>query len=374
MKKLLILFIPAMAFVTARGQDTACSLEYRHMAGVLGRDTLVADLVISNMKVSGTCVFPGLKYEEGDSRGMTVTQRLEGMIDTYGVATLKAWEESIEKGEYSGLMGSTFAGSFRPQHGTAVRPFSMEEEYSGSIPLKGYCLEGDSALVDTAGSPSAHIRLALLLPEDVPGMEGISDDILKAFFGQTVRGNIPDDSLLDVFSNEYFNKYIEANIDIYEGGHSFSWDMIAESDVLMNRSGILVYRADNYAFTGGAHGLGVSRFLVFDTGKMQKIELQDIFIPGYEEPLSQMLENSLRRDYYLEDGQPLTAAGLFEERIAPTVNFFLTENSIGFFYNPYEIAPYAMGGIAITLRPEDVSHMLREGSIPDRLWAGRPAQ
>jgi hypothetical protein len=373
MKQVLTLSILIAASLFTLGQEAACSLTYHHMSGTLGRDSLVADLVIHNGDITGSCTFTGLRHDEGELEGMAVTQRLEGKIDEHGVATVSAWEQHVETAEYSGMIGEGFSGTYRGISGHNVRSFSLSEDYRGSIPLSGYCMEKDSALLDTAGSPRARIKLSLLLPEDKPEWGPIREAILKAFFGQPVQGKVDDDSLLTAFSNDYFGKYIESNIDIYEGGHSFNWEMTGSSYVNMNRCGMLVYRADNYAFTGGAHGLGISRFLVFDTEALKKLELQDIFIEGYEEALSKLIESSFRHDHFLEPGQPLTEAGLFEEHIAPTGNFFITENSIGFFYNPYEIAPYAMGGITISLQPQAFGHLLRHDGIVWKLWADRLA-
>jgi hypothetical protein len=43
----------------------------------------------------------------------------------------------------------------------------------------------------------------------------------------------------------------------------------------------------------------------------------------------------------------LQKAGLFENKIDTTDNFYITQNGIGFVYMPYEIGPYAMGEIEI---------------------------
>ena len=46
--------------------------------------------------------------------------------------------------------------------------------------------------------------------------------------------------------------------------------------------------------------------------------------------------------------------------LEPTDNFYLTENGISFFYNVYDIAPYAVGAIEISLPYEMLSHLLSD--------------
>ena len=137
--------------------------------------------------------------------------------------------------------------------------------------------------------------------------------------------------------------------------------------VCMNRDGILVYRIDNYGYTGGAHGLGISRFLVFDLIEMTQLSLNDIFIPGFEDELSKLLERKFRINYFLGTGQSLTEAGLFENNIHPSENYYPAANGIGFCYNPYELAPYSMGAIYIFLIYEDIEHIRKKNSPMQRI-------
>jgi hypothetical protein len=230
------------------------------------------------------------------------------------------------------------------------------------VAFNGYCIKSDSALLDTIDAPHAYIEYSILLPEDKDSFSTIRTSILDACFGMEDLDTLPDDSILLAFSNDYFRRYIEANIELYQGGHSFNWEMMGTSIVSMNRNGLLVYRVDNYGYTGGAHGMGVSRFLVFDTKKMERLHLKDIFIEGYEPRLSRLLDAEYRARYFLDDEEALSESGLFDDSIYPSENFYLTNNSVIFYYNPYELAPYAMGSITISLYHSDIRHLLKEDS------------
>ena len=368
MKKLVFIISICFAIQFTHAQEDNCIFLYTHMDGLVGNDKAIVDLLISNNEIKGSCTFPELREKDGPMEGLIRTQRLEGSIDEHGVASLKAYSQNIEIGEYSGMLEQDYKGTYRENNSGITRSFTfMEEASSNSIPLKGYCIDRDSNLVDTADSPHAHIQMYILLPEKSDSMQVLREAIFKAIFGQQIRDTVPDASLLNTYSDNYFRRYLEANIDIYDGGHSFSWEMYASSYVNINSDGLLVYKADNYGYTGGAHGMGVSRFLVFDTQEMKQLSLRDIFETGYENELSKLLERKYRNEYYLGEEQSLKEAGLFENTIPPSDNFYLTHNSIGFYYNPYQLAPYSMGSVSINLRFDEVLSLIKIDSPVMRL-------
>ena len=49
--------------------------------------------------------------------------------------------------------------------------------------------------------------------------------------------------------------------------------------------------------------------------------------------------------------------------LEPTENFYLSEKGITFYYNIYEIAPYVMGPVEITLPYEIMSHLLSDDTM-----------
>ena len=60
-----------------------------------------------------------------------------------------------------------------------------------------------------------------------------------------------------------------------------------------------------------------------------------------------LLKKYFRKNYNLDANDSLKEAGLFEEKIKPNNNFYITGKGLGFSYSPYEIGPYAMGEINI---------------------------
>ena len=115
-----------------------------------------------------------------------------------------------------------------------------------------------------------------------------------------------------------------------------------------------------YEYTGGAHG---NRYLLIqnydlETGDM--VNEQDLFIDDYYEPLKTLLLNALiAQTDNAESKRDLRRMGYSVADVVPNENFYVTQEGITYVYNPYEIAPYAMGCIEIFLPWETVRPLIR---------------
>ncbi len=119
-----------------------------------------------------------------------------------------------------------------------------------------------------------------------------------------------------------------------------------------------------YTNTGGAHGYAAIGLSSFDRERNQVITESDIFVEGYKEKLAQIIQTQLVQDYKVNTVEDLSTEGFFSpSEIEPNDNFLLTETGIRYCFNPYEISPYAMGHIYVNLTWDDVSEIIRPGSI-----------
>ena len=89
-------------------------------------------------------------------------------------------------------------------------------------------------------------------------------------------------------------------------------------------------------------------FIVFDIKTGEQLTEEDIFGQGFERKVGKLLD---------EKAKALRAEGLLPEEnefyndwyIEPNGNFALTDSSIIYTFNPYEIAPYCYGIIDIEI-------------------------
>jgi hypothetical protein len=97
-------------------------------------------------------------------------------------------------------------------------------------------------------------------------------------------------------------------------------------------------------YTGGAHSNSTTRAFVFDLNDGNLVTLDDLFVPDFNDILTDILNQHVAESVSEEDLE-----AMFESPISPTGNYILTSDSITFIYNPYEIGPYSIGTPSITV-------------------------
>ena len=116
-------------------------------------------------------------------------------------------------------------------------------------------------------------------------------------------------------------------------------------------------------YTGGAHGMYMSTFLNMDLTLMRPLRLDDIFVGDYQEALTDLIWNQLMADNKVTTHEALEDMGYASTGdITPTENFYLSKEGITFYYNIYDITPYSMGPVKVTIPYAIMEHLL--GSNP----------
>jgi hypothetical protein len=268
--------------------------------------------------------------------------------------------------------GGVLKGTWTSADGKKQLPFEAAESYTDGTMAFGviYMKEKAPLLEKSKSSPMSDLELSLLIPADfeVPGVvDSVKSYIFQNFFGNAGSSLDPARQCA-ILRDTYFNNYRASNIDIYmEGMESFNWSKIKETRILHNEHYILSLEYHDYGYTGGAHGLSVSRFQVVDLRSGRLLSLDEIFRPDYRNDLRDIINSEARKAYGLDSRQGLTEAGFFSDFIDPSENFYMTKDGIGFFYNQYEVAPYAMGPVSIFVSYSSLKRILAPESPAFRL-------
>lgn len=236
--------------------------------------------------------------------------------------------------------------------------FTLQEIYApGTIHWDVYTLSDSLAFDTTRNAPKARFRAVVLWPRkkdlSASGYSVLTDSISTRLFGRDTAAASAL-ALLRGLRDSFFAGYhaLSAKFDGKDPGGvraTFNWESDYDMKVLWNADSTISVSATSYQYTGGAHGLSNNAVLAFDLKAGRTLGLGDIFQPGYEAPLQQVLEKHLRAQYDLGSSAPLNGRDgmLFNPHLALTSNFYLTGKGIGFVYNPYEVAPYSYGVIEL---------------------------
>ena len=111
----------------------------------------------------------------------------------------------------------------------------------------------------------------------------------------------------------------------------------------------LVYKVEFDAFSGGAHPSYSAEFINYDVRGNKVLKFDDIFKADMQDELFELVKEELCERYYVKEVSKLKDVGIFVEDLFLTKNIYLTPTSVGFFYNPYEISPWAVGVVEVEI-------------------------
>lgn len=123
---------------------------------------------------------------------------------------------------------------------------------------------------------------------------------------------------------------------------------------------LAVLASSTYEYTGGAHGNYGTAYSTIDLKTGKVLNLSDILTPAGKQKLPALLAANFRKQYGVKPNESLESAGLFEKQIKPNDNFYLTATNLTFCYNPYEIGPYAMGQVFISIPLSQLDGVLNQ--------------
>ena len=168
------------------------------------------------------------------------------------------------------------------------------------------------------------------------------------------------------FANHYTESYLKTMLPLYNEDRAdttkrswYQYHYIINCSTQKGSKGTIVYLATVDYYEGGAHGIDQTITLNFEAKTGRQLTLSDIFAPGYEQPLKAVLLKALKARTGCSTLAALHDKGyLYSMDIFPSENFILSEETITFIYNPYEIAPYAMGSTELIIPFSDVDNLL----------------
>ena len=355
---------------TGNAQNMVPKKCYLHLIGTINKEyPIEMNLVKINDTIYGDYSFvqPGkIPFgKENTGNGIAIYGKMSSG-DAFNLKELTASPGSLFKGKF--VSSQAMSGTFESANGSKPLPFEVTEKYpEGSIAMNVYYQKAFIPLVKKPKSPVATIQLGMLLPGESANPL-ISDTLIRLmlvkFTGKLVRITQPE-KLLNGMKQIYFENYLSTNEGIYNEkmASGFNWQSLKFLHILMNGSHILSFYIDHYAFTGGAHGIQTRQFTVVNLWTGKEVELKNIFKENTEAQLSSIISDKIHEMNHLPTTQSLKDAGFFSDTVKPTDNFYITHDGIGFFYNQYDIAPYASGTIDVFVPFRELKDMLVAGGV-----------
>jgi hypothetical protein len=123
-----------------------------------------------------------------------------------------------------------------------------------------------------------------------------------------------------------------------------------------NEKGVLSLTIENYAYSGGAHGLTIIKGLTFDVKNGKKYSLNELFKPNssYTTVLSDMVKQQIKE-------RDLLLLGEFKG-ISPQQDYYIADKVLVLFFQLYELTAYAFGFPYFPISVYDIQTMIDEES------------
>jgi len=181
--------------------------------------------------------------------------------------------------------------------------------------------------------------------------------IISAEPGKKSEEKLTLETAADKFIKNY-EEFMKENTD-----YKFGWMLEVQGKPEFTNTGIICYSVSNVNFLGGAHPGSNMTYLNFERKNGRLVFTPDIFSPGYEDKLNVAIDAVFRKSKNLTPEDNLSdKLGLFTDKITFNNNFAVMKDGIRFYYNPYEIAPYASGPFEITVPYEMINEIIPEDS------------
>ena len=181
----------------------------------------------------------------------------------------------------------------------------------------------------------------------------IREQIKTAIYGENYTVLHVDDGF-ESFSERMAKEYRTTNLDILEnieGPMNLSWEYMADGRFAGSHKHYITYTVSSYTYTGGAHGMSVTKSYIFDMKSGETVEESEFFKDDYMPQLSALLTAHVK-----DNTENMT---LFVSEVEPNGNFEVSDKGITYIYNPYEIAPYSEGTIRITVPWKELQPILK---------------
>ena len=194
-------------------------------------------------------------------------------------------------------------------------------------------------------------------------VKGAKEDVLAkfengilntAFDMEEIPGDVEETALRyeDNLKDEYFNEY--------EGTESVgiqSWEDRVNGYFSGRYKNFLSYMVEYYGFRGGAHGINTMTPVVFDKKTGNMVSEEAFFADGYKAPVAALIQAHLPEAL---EGDEEALKDIFEpDLIGPNGNYEITKDGVTWYYQPYDIAPYYLGVISVTVPWKELKPYVR---------------
>jgi hypothetical protein len=169
-----------------------------------------------------------------------------------------------------------------------------------------------------------------------------------------------DEKTIEQIAHEFIANYQEFVSEVPDMAQAWHYRGEARVNVLLDT--LISLSLDEEYYTGGAHG-GTGRFFInVDPRTGSDVKLSQVLQPGFEPVLNKIGEEIFRAERELGDTTRWEYSGFEfrDNRFSLNDNYGFTPNGLMFYFNNYEIGPYAVGPTEVFVSYERIKDWLKK--------------
>lgn len=252
---------------------------------------------------------------------------------------------------------------------------NISQQGAGALAFDSIQVNETVHLFADDSKPACNLTMNLCYVEraaDEAMKDSLNRMVLAFCLGEEFAEGTPQ-AMVQAYRTHYVGRYRSDLEPVYrkeaeagEGGEEefaawFSYYRSVTGRVQLYSGHLLAYTLQTEEYTGGAHGMYATLFRNWDLRTLEPLTLADIFQGDYEEELTALLWKRLLEDLKVATREEAEEMGYgVTGDLTPTENFCLGREGITFYYNVYEIAPYATGPTDITLSYKELQGLLTD--------------
>lgn len=132
-----------------------------------------------------------------------------------------------------------------------------------------------------------------------------------------------------------------------ETPHPFYREIIISISQVKLKFATIIHQ--EYAYMGGAHPNGFRNYYTIDVENEKLLSFEDVFESRAESQVMGLIEEYIKIERDILPEESLLDAGFFEQKLSKPSNFTFNSDGVKFLYNPYEVAPYVIGYVEVTV-------------------------
>ena len=211
----------------------------------------------------------------------------------------------------------------------------------------------------TADSAACTIDLQFLYPNEYgnkAALTQLQQNLLTLIFDENYK-NMNGQEAVDKFVNQTISEFYQNAQGLEDFEYAEDWCI--NTDIVYNDKNLLSYAVERYTYMGGAHGLETVKYYLFDMNTGKQIDQFEVFSEISKNEISGLLKSKILQDNGFANEEKMVESGyLFPENIVPNNNFCVTDSSLIYMFNPYEIAAYCVGTTQVELMFEEIKPFL----------------